>query len=216
MILPGRTSIELAAAVLAIAGAIFGHSIWLEEHDDKLRATAELAAEKKAFDALAADRKTHEAADAARDQAAAKQLETMAAMADKIRTPAQIASWLPQQLPGIPQPIQITVPQPTAQNPHPDAIASIPQSDLPYLRDTVEKCREDAVRLTTCQGNLSSRVAQMKEADGQIKALQGQVGSLQTELAGGTFWTRTKRAAKFLAIGGGIAVAATCGTGHCK
>ena len=176
MILPGRTSLELAVAVLVLAGGIFGFRIWIQEHDDKLRATAELAA----------DRKSHEAADVARDAAAAKQLETMAAMADKIRTPAQIATWLPQQLSGIPQPITIAVPPPTAANPTPDAIASIPQADLPYLRDTVEKCKEDSVRLASCQGDLYSRVAPMKIADKQILTLKAEKTTLETELAGGT------------------------------
>jgi hypothetical protein len=191
-----RVKLEIAAAVLVLAGAAFGHSVWLQEHDDKVKAQADIAAAKKAFDQLAADRHDHEQADKARDDATAKQLEAMQKLAAQVQTPAQIAAWIPKQLPGVPQPITINVPAATAQNPHPDAIASIPQADLPALRDSIEKCREDSVRLSACQGNLSSRVAEIKMADGQIEQLKKENGDLQTELKGGTFWQRTKRIAK--------------------
>jgi hypothetical protein len=56
----------------------------------------------------------------------------------------------------------------------------------------------------------------MKLAQTQIDALQKQKGDLETALKGGTFWTRTKRAAKWLGIGLGIGAAAVCASGHCK
>src|SRR5262245_57606673 len=89
-----RIKLELAAAVLALAGAAFGHSVWLAEHDDKLRAQAEIAAAKKAFEQLAAGRHDHEQADKARDDATAKQIEAMQKLAAQVQTPAQIAAWI--------------------------------------------------------------------------------------------------------------------------
>lgn len=211
-----RTKLEIAAGILAIGGAAFGHSIWLAEHDDRLKAQAEIAAAQKAFDQIAADRRDHEQADKARDDASAKQIEAMQKLASQIQTPAQIAAWIPKQIPGIPQPITISVPPATPQNPQPDAIASIPQADLPTLRDSIEKCREDSVRLTTCQQDKASRDAQIKMADAQIEQLKNEKSSLQTELKGGTFWTRTKRAGKWLLFGAAAGAAAVCGSGHCK
>lgn len=210
-----RAKVELAAGILFLASAAFGHAIWLQEHDDKLKAQADIAAAQKAFDQLAADRRDHEAADKARDDATAKQIEAMQKLAAQVQTPAQIASWIPKQL-GVPQPITITVPQATAQNPHPDATASIPQADLPALRDSIEKCKEDSVRLSTCQQNLASREAEIKIADEQIEQLKKENGDLQVELKGGTFWKRAKRAGKWLAIGAAAGAGALCGSGHCK
>jgi hypothetical protein len=211
-----RAKLEIAAGVIALAGIAFGHTIWLQEHDDRLKAQAEIAAAKKAFDQLAGDRRDHEQADKARDDASAKQIDAMQKMASQIQTPAQLAAWIPKQIPGTPQPITITIPPATSQNPKPDAIASIPQVDLPVLKDNIENCRENSVRLTTCQQDKASRDAQIKMADAQIEALKNENSGLQTELKGGTFWTRTKRAAKWLIVGAGVGAAALCGTGHCK
>ena len=194
-----RTKIEVAIAAVVLFAGLFGFRIWLQEHDAGLQAKAELTAEKKAFDALSADRKSHDAADQARDAAATKQLEAMATAAAKVQTPAEIAAWIPKQIPGLPQPITITVPPATRENPTPDATASIPQADLPALRDAVEKCGESSVRLSACQADLSSRTAEMAIADKQIKALEAEVGTLQTEAKGGTFWKRAKKTLKVAA-----------------
>ena len=211
-----RAKVEIACGILVLTLSLFGFRIWLEEHDDKLKAQADIAAAQKAFDQLASDRQSHEAADKARDDATAKQIDAMQKIASQIQTPAQIAKWLPQQLPGVPQPITITVPPATAQNPQPDAIASIPQVDLPTLRDSVEKCREDSLKLSTCQSDKASRDAQIKAADAQIEQLKTEKGALQTELKGGTFFTRVKRAGKWLLIGAAAGAVAVCASGHCK
>jgi chemotaxis protein histidine kinase CheA len=211
-----RAKVEIGCGILFLASAAFGYSIWLQEHDDKIKAQASIAAAQKAFDQLAADRQSHEAADKARDDATAKQVEAMEKVAAQIQTPAQIAAWIPKQVPGTPQPITITVPPATSQNPTPDATASIPQADLPVLRDKIEKCLEDSLQLSTCRQDKASRDQQIKIANDQIEQLKKQNSGLQTELKGGTFWTRTKRAAKWLVIGAGVGAAAVCGSGHCK
>jgi hypothetical protein len=196
-----RAKLEVAAGALVIAGVIFGHSIWLAEHDEKLRAQAEIAAAKRAFDQLAVDRRSHEDADRARDEATAKQLQAMQKLAAQVQTPAQIASWIPKQL-SVPQPITIAVPTPTAQDPHPNAVASIPQVDLPALRDAIENCKETALRLSRCAQDLASRDAQIKMADAQIEELKKGNQALETELKGGTFWRRAKKTLKVAACAG--------------
>ena len=47
-------------------------------------------------------------------------------------------------------------------------------------------------------------------------AAENQRDAYKAALKGGTFWTRTKKAAKFLAIGGAIGVGLVCASGHCK
>jgi hypothetical protein len=210
-----RAKVEAAAAAVVLAGGLFGFRVWLQEHDDRLRAQVDIAAQRKAFDDLAGDRRQHEAADQARDAAAAKQLEALQTTIGKIQTPQQIAAWLPKQV-SVPQPITISVPPATKENPKPAAAAEIPQADLPGLRDFVEKCDECSVKLGAAQADLTSRQAQMADADKQIAALKNQRDDLEVELRGGTFWKRAKRAAHWLAIGGAAGAAALCITGHCK
>jgi hypothetical protein len=211
-----RTKLEIAAGALFVAGSAFGFTSWLGEHDDRLRAQAEASAAKKDFDKAADLMKQHADADKARDDATAKQLEAMQKLAAQIQTPAQIAAWLPKQVPGLPQPITISVPPSTAQNPKPDAQASIPQADLPVLRDVVENCRENSVKLSTCQADQASKQEQLRLAGEQLSAVERERDAYKTALKGGTFWTRTKRAGKWIIVGAGLGAAAICGSGHCK
>ena len=210
-----RAKLAIFAAMLLIISAAFGR-ILLEEHDDKLRAQEHAAAAKKDFDKAADLMKQHQDADQARDEATAKQLEAMQKLAAQIQTPAQIAAWIPKQIPGTPQPITISVPPATTQNPTPDAIASIPQVDLPVLRDYVEKCREDSLKLSTCDQNLASQKEQLRLAGEQLSAVERERDAYKTAMKGGTFWSRTKRAGKWLFVGAVAGAAAVCGSGHCK
>lgn len=216
MLLTLRAKLEIAAGVLALAGAAFGFTTWLQEHDDRLRAQADAAAAKKVFDQAADQMKQHADADRARDEATAKQLEAMQKLASQIQTPAQIAAWIPKQLPAVPQPITVTIPPGTAQDPSPAAIAAIPQADLPVLRDYIEKCREDSLKLSTCEADKASKAEQLRLAGEQLSAVERQRDAYKAAAAGGTFWTRTKRAAKWLVVGAGVGAAAICGSGHCK
>ena len=211
-----RTKLEIAAGALALAGAAFGATTWLQEHDDRLRAQSDAAAAKKVFDQAADQMKLHIDADKARDEATAKQLDAMQKLAAQIQTPAQIAAWLPKQVPGLPQPITLTLPPATAQNPQPDAQASIPQADLPVLRDVVENCRENSVKLSTCQADQASKQEQLRIAGEQLSAVERERDAYKAAANGGTFWLRAKRAGKWLVVGAAVGAGAICGTGHCK
>ena len=79
--------------------------------------------------------------------------------------------------------------------------------------------------ITVCQQNS----ALLGECQHQVVDLKSEVTGLTTQrdaykqeaaewkkAAKGTFWSRTKKGLKYMAIGGGIALAVTCGTGHCQ
>lgn len=70
-------------------------------------------------------------------------------------------------------------------------------------RDLFVKLQRDA-NLVDKNGERPDRAVKERETD------------LQTELKGGTFWTRTKRAAKWLIIGAGVRAAAVHGSSHRK
>lgn len=211
-----RAKLEIAAVLLALAGAGFGFRIWLQEHDDKLRAQASIAAAEKSADQAAAQIKQLQDADKERDAATTEALAKVSANAAAQKTPQQIVKWIPEQIPGLPQPIESVIPPATPQNPAPAALFTVPQADLDALRDQVSTCQKDALALSGAQQDLTSCQAQAKLAAQQLAASEQERDAYKMELKGGTFWTRTKRAGKWLAIGGAIAGGLLCGSGHCK
>jgi hypothetical protein len=196
----------LAAAVLAIILGILGYQ-YLQARDDRVKMDATIQAQKQVIDQATADRAQHAKEDAARDAATAAQLDAMSKAVAQIRTPQQIVGWSQQQLADAIRGIQITVPAPTAANPHPEATVTIPENSLPGLRDTIEQCKECAVKLNTAQADLESRLQQMKEADAQIQALKTERDVAVKAAKGGTAWQRAWKVVKYVAIGGAIGYA---------
>jgi hypothetical protein len=80
--------------------------------------------------------------------------------------------------------------QTNAQQP---AIIRVPQADLKPLYDAVEDCEVCQAKLTAAQGDLSDETAKFAAATAQRDAA--------ISSARGTFWTRTRTAAKWLIIG---------------
>ncbi|MGH9700045.1 MAG: hypothetical protein ACRD52_11375, partial [Candidatus Acidiferrales bacterium] len=140
-----RTKIEIAVGVLLAAAAVFALYSWLEAHDDRVKMQATVDAQSKIIDQQKQDAAALTAAEDRRDTALSAQLTAMRAAAAKLKTVQQIAAWVPAQL-KIPASISITVPPATKANPAPPATASIPQVDLPALRDSLESCNECQTR----------------------------------------------------------------------
>lgn len=212
-----RLHIEIAAGVLALGGAAYGGSTWLGEHDARLKAESIVQANEK----VSKDAETksialkNEIAD--RDRASADREKAMIDAIKNMKTTAQIAPYVQRELaPGAPQPIIVNVPAATKDNPTPDAVISIPQADLPVLRDRLNKCDVDANALTTCRADTASTKELIRQAGVKLSAAENERDAYKVELQGGTFWRRTKTAFKFVGIGGGIAAAAMCASGHCK
>jgi len=217
VILPSRLHLEIAAGVLALGVAAYGGSTWLAEHDARLKAESIVQANER----VSKDAETksiavkNEIAD--RDRASADREKAMIDAIKNLKTTAQIAPYVQRELaPGAPQPIIVNVPAATKENPSPDATISIPQADLPVLRDRLNKCDVDANALQTCSADADSTKELIRQAGVKLSAAENERDAYKTELKGGVFWRRTKTALKFVGIGGGIAVAATCASGHCK
>jgi hypothetical protein len=194
--------------------AILGGS-WLGAREDSIRMKATIDAQQQVIAASAKQARDLLDAEAERDKMTAANVAALAAAAAKQVTPGEIASWLPKQLAG-PQPITFTIPTPTAANPAPNAMASIPQSDLPALRDQIEKCQECGLKLTAAEADVASRDERLALAGAELSAMSKERDAAVKASKGGSFWTRTKRAAKWLVIGIGVGAAAVCGSGHCK
>jgi hypothetical protein len=184
-----------AAAVLALIAL----GAWEEGRHDSAKLAATIEAQKKviAHDDAQAKALTEERA--ARDAAADKKLEDMRGAIKEIQTSQQIAKWIPGQL-ATTQPITIQVPAATAANPKPDAVATIPQSALPELRDAIEGCKECGVKLTTAQKDLATDKEQLRVAGEKLGAVTKERDEAISTAKGGSWWTRTKRIAKWGAL----------------
>jgi hypothetical protein len=75
----------------------------------------------------------------------------------------------------------------------PPAIIRVPQEDLKPLYDAVEDCQACQAKLTAVQGDLSDERTKFDAATAERDAA--------LRVARGTFWTRTRTAAKWIIIG---------------
>lgn len=203
------------AAVVGVAGALLAFSSWRRAQSAWVAAQGTIAAEAQTIEQAKKQASKIAAEQKARDQATAAQLTAMRKKVEKLKSAAQIASWLPKQLPT-PQPVKIEVPKATKANPAPAAVARIPQPDLPALRDYVESCEACSVRLHTAQQDLAAKDEQLKLAGERLSAAEKQRDAALKAAKGGGFWHRVGAAFKWFAIGAGAGAALLCGSGHCK
>jgi len=209
-----QTKVGIIGAVVFILTGILGVHFWMEERIARAKAEATVAAQQANFEKAQDSIKELQDADKERDAKAAETIAALTQAAAKQVTPEQIAAYVSKSIPtpaGAP-PITITVPPATATNPKPDAIADIPQADLPALKDYVSKCQLDSAKLSICDADVTSRDQQLKLAGEQLSAVSRERDAYKKALNGGTFWQRVKKAGKWLVIGGvagGIALGAT-------
>jgi hypothetical protein len=202
------------AAIVALSGAGMAFSAWLGSHDAWIQAQGKLQAQAQIISAGQQRRQQIEAEQQARDAQTARQIAMMQAEVAQVKTAAQIAAWLPKQLPT-PAPMKIEVPQGTAKDPTPAAVATIPQTDLPTLRDYVESCKVCSVKLHTAQVDNADKEQQLKLAGEQLVAAEKQRDAA-LRAAHGTFWGRLWTRTKWFVIGAGAGAALLCGSGHCR
>lgn len=210
-----RQKLEIAGAVAALilCGTLGGS--WLGAREEAVRMKATVDAQQRVIAASEKQAKQIQDAEAERDKATAANVAALQAAASRQSTPQEIAAWLPKQMPT-PQPITVTIPQATPQNPSPNAIASIPQSDLPALRNEVTQCQICSLKLSTAQSDLSSKDERLALAGEELSAMTKERDAAVKAAKGGGFWKRFGRSAKWAVIGIGIGAAAVCGSGHCK
>lgn len=206
----------LAWIVVAVLGLIAWHS-YDSEREARIKAEASEAAQQKIIATATDQIRALQVAQDARDKQTAAEISSIKATAAAAATPAQIAAYLASTInrAGAPVPITISTPAPTAADPHPAAIATLPAADLGFLRDQVAKCSADAVALPAAQADLSTCQQQKQLAGQQLSAVENERDAWK-KAAKGTFWSRFKTGAKYVGITAGVTAAAICGSGHCK
>lgn len=210
-----RAKLEWLGALLTLCGLAVVVPSWNESRKDRLQMQSVLDSQKQIIAEAQAQIRALQEADKVRDKATQSAVAEMHHAAAQTQTPLQIVKWLPTQL-DTPSPIRFSVPAPTASNPTPDAMASIPQQDLPSLRDLLESCKECKVELNAAQQDLASKNQQLRLAGEQLSATERQRDAAVTAAKGGTFWHRVGRNTHWLLVGAGAGAAALCATRHCR
>lgn len=207
-----RAKIEFAIAIVCLVFLAIGFRSWITEHDARLKAETDAKARQEAFDKAGDQIKQIQAAADERDKQSAARVDELIKTAAAAKTPVQISGYSQAQLEGAIAGIKFTAPAPTAADPHPAVVATIPEASLTQLRDTISRCQVDGVQLATCTKDQVDRAAQQKLAATQIEQLKGEVQEYKAA-AGKTFWTR---AWHYTELGGAIAIGVIAGRGSKK
>lgn len=187
MILDRHHLVLYAIVILALFGAGY---YWHQQHEAIAITQARSDTLKEAQAQLKVQLDEYRADEEARNKILTDKLADMAKAAAQQKTPIQITGWSQAQLEQAIAGIKITVPAPTADNPHPQAVATIPESSLPALRDTIEKCKEDSLRLSTCQQDISGHVLAEKNLNQQLADMTGDRDNWRKTAKGGTWLKR--------------------------
>lgn len=187
---PERYAI-IGLSVVLLAVLVIGGFSYLQE----AKARAALDAELKAENGQLADLNARMAAS---DKQAQATLAARQAAAAKVKTPAQAIAALPTVV-GLPKPIILQGPETTVAMVPGDAI--LPKADILPLFQKLENCKEHDILLGECQ---IDRQTLRTETDLLTKERDQAVSTVK----GGTFWTRFKHNAKWVAVVAGTGFAA--------
>jgi hypothetical protein len=201
-----RAKIEILCAIVGLLGVAICFYSWLQEHDARLKAETDAQVRQQAFDQAGDQIKKIQAAAEERDRQSAARVDELIKTAAAAKTPAQIAGYSQEQLDRTIAGLKITIPAPTPADPHPAAIATIPESSLTSLRDAIAACQVDSEKLSSCSADLADRKKEQALAQTQIEQLQGQVTDYK-KAAGKTFWTRAWHYTELgLGVGAGFVI----------
>lgn len=210
-----RLKIELAIALVLLGALGVGAKVWLDEHDNRIKAEASVAAQQQLQQQYQAQVSDLAKQMAEREGQYKSELQALDSRFSTAQTPQAVAQ-LASVLMGLSKPIQVVTPPPTAQDPHPQPIAQISSLDFPRATEYLHDCETYKLNLAKATADAADREAQAHLAQLQIDSLKKENTSLQTAIKGGTFFQRLGKATKYLIIGGAAALVATCTTGHCK
>ena len=127
---------------------------------------------------------------------------------------AQLAALISTVM-NIPQPIRITTPAPTTDNPHPTPVAEVPLPDAPQAKAFVQACQECQIRLAAAEKQAAITTQQADSLKQQLALTQKEPDTWKHTAQGRSWARRTAKRAAAFAIDDGITIVAACATHHC-
>jgi len=214
----GTTERRIAAlaACAALAVGFVAFRSWLDARDDRTRMAATVSSQQTII--AAAEKREQD-----REAKLADTLKQIDELKRTVTTPQQVLRTIPQYLPPLPEPLEVLTakstpgpsgparPSPSASGTSNESAAvgsaaksseqqstaqdvRVPSADLKPLFDYVQDCRACEAKLTAVQQDLQDErtksAALTKERDAAVKAAKG-----------GSVWTRTVRAVKWIGVG---------------
>lgn len=181
-------------SALLIGMLFFARSGWIAERDAQRTAEAKTAEQQKHIDELRQQQEQMKSALA--DQVALLEKEKKRPI-----SPPQFVSETNELIPNLPKPLEVraaAIDPSIPEGPQTQEIV-VPQQDLVAIRDAQLACREDHLRLSSCE-------AQAANVSQQLAATEAEKQQWKTAARGGSRWHRTVQAAKWFAIGAGAGV----------
>lgn len=209
-----RGKVELVAVFLVLVAVALIVPTWIESQNDRLKLQSTLDSQNAVIQQAQQKLKALQDADKLRDLQTQADIAAMRRAAGKAKTPQQIAAWLPSQLPT-PSPVIFKLPAPSATNPTPAAVVTVPQNDLPVLRNFVESCKECTANLQAAQQDAASKTQQLQLAGEQLAAAERERDAAIAASKGGTLWRRLARNSRWFLFGAATTAAAACVTHRC-
>lgn len=209
-----RVKLEIAAVVLVLLLVGIGLYSYQIERENRIRAEATTQAQQDVQKQLAQQVSDLAKQMAARDAVYQSELQTLGSKFQSATSPAQIAQ-LVAGLMGLKQPVTITTPPATPQDPHPLPVAQVPLEDAPQVKAYVEQCETCKLNLAKATSDAADRAKQAELAQQTIDSLKKGNDTLTVALKGGTWKQRAWRDTKTAAFGGAVVLILACALGHC-
>ena len=127
---------------------------------------------------------------------------------------AKMAALL-SQLAKLPVPVQVTIPEPTKENPKPAPEVVVPKEDFQAMTDYERECEQCKLDRGKFEYDAAEAQKELAIADQQIEALKKENAAVR-KVAKGTFFSTVRKGAKVIAITAVAVVIVLAGSGHIK
>ena len=201
------TKRELIIGGIALLFVLLALGAYIGERMDRVKAETKQQVLEEANKQRAAEIQNILSQEEARHRDLEARLQTEDERFKRAATPQDVAT-LATQLMNLKQPIQFVTPPATPSNPNPQPIAQLAASDTPQVKAYLQECESCKLKLPSLQSDLSGKEQVIKNLNDSLKATQDERDSWKAATKGGTFFTRLKRNAKWLALGGVLGYAA--------
>lgn len=196
--------IAIGAGVLVLLGGIAGYV-----HERELRIRAEVVQQTQQQVAGDAQKQIDVAKQAQKqtDSDLKQQLAIIAAQRQTVPTPQQVVVDVSKLIPTLPTPLQVQSVPATATTPATEQVV-IPKEDIPALHNYKLNCDQGAAELNACKLTTANLEMQLDATKVELQATTKERDTWKVAAKGGTKWTRTKTALKWIAIGAAAGYAA--------
>lgn len=200
--------VVIGSLLLILAGIVLAH-----EHDARINAQANQAAQQKIADGLQKQFDQSKADIAKNNEDLKQQLAVIAAQRQVVPTPSQFVVDVSKLIPSLPQPLQVKDVPATATAPATQQIVA-PKEDIAALQKYTLDCDEATAKLNACTLNTAALETQVTATQGQLAATAKERDGWKKAAGQGSFLSSVATGAKHSGCGGAGALAGYGAASH--